>query len=81
MYVRVPLRECKNGRMSRTRQCIDVAYIHATPLAIDSAKTTTHDSATIIQTLQNINFLLTATVEPKQLCTPQRVPKLGWCLY
>ena len=39
-----------------------IAYIRTTPLAIDGAKTITYYGATIVQTLRNVNFLLTATV-------------------
>ena len=62
MYARTPSRERKNGQMSRTWRCMRVVFIRATPLGIDGAKTTMHYGATIIQTLRNVNFLLTATV-------------------
>ena len=40
----------------------DIAQIRATPLALNSAKTIMYDRATIVFTLQNVNFSLTATV-------------------
>ena len=39
-----------------------MAYICATPLAIDGAKIIMHYEATIVPTVLNVNFLLTATV-------------------
>ena len=55
MYARACV-ETEGSNAARTVQK------RATPLALISIKTITHDGATMVLTLRNVNFFLTATV-------------------